>query len=96
MTNYHYEVLSFKEFADSLSTNKHFIYGINSYFYHMPFRYIDSDDKWVAIQYQRGRLFGIFLENKYPNIKFSKWEPGYFNESALCDIFEAVNCGAVF
>lgn len=95
MTNYSFNVLSYEEFANSLSTNNNFIYGLNSYFYNLPFKYIESDDKWIAIQYQRGRLFAMYIKNKYPDYIFSKWTPGYFNDSAKQDVYEALNLGLI-
>lgn len=95
MENYSYEVLSREDFIDSLSLNEYFIYGLNSYFYKIPFKYIYDDNQWVSIQYQRGRMFAIYLEMKYPNIIFSKWNTGYFNEPARIDMHEAINVGAI-
>lgn len=95
MSNYSFNVLSYEEFANSLSTNKNFIYGLNSYFYNLPFKYIDNDDKWIDIQYQRGRLFAMYIESKYPQYTFHKWEIGYFNNSAKQDVYDALNLGII-
>lgn len=95
MTNYSFNVLSYEEFANSLSTNKNFIYGLNSYFYKLPFKYTESNDKWIAIQYQRGRLFAMYIHSKYPNYSFERWEMGYFNNNAKQDVYEAINLGVI-
>ena len=95
MENYSYLVLSHDQFTDSLSSNKHFVYGMNSYFYNIPFKYIYDDDQWVSIQYQRGRMFAMYIKNKYPCQSFNNWEIGYFNESARQDMYDAINTGAI-